>query len=317
MIRFKPKEMSVPDVQRLMQGGIAPRPIAFVSTISADGIPNLAPFSFFNAFSSNPPIVVFSPSRSGKTNTTKDTYNNLMEVGECVIHAVTYDIMYQMNLASFEFAPDENEFEMAGFTPIKSELVKPFRVKESPFQMECKLRHMFSMGDGPSAGNLAVCEVILFHVDESIMKDGSIDPFLIDHIGRNGKSWYTRAQGKALFELHKPSDKRPVGYPALPERVKISTVLSANDIGKLASSLNIPDRNDAIRFAEALNPLEAAKTDFDRYAVAGNFHDMFRIALFYKSNNHEYADYMLEMTAKKAISSDAIEIAWYAILLMD
>ncbi len=316
MIKFKPKEMSVPDVQVLMQGGIAPRPIAFVSTISSDGIPNLAPFSFFNAFSSNPPIVVFSPSRRGKTNTTKDTYNNLMEVGECVIHAVTYDISQQMNLASYEFTPDENEFEMAGFTPIKSELVKPFRIKESPFQMECKLRHMFSMGDGPSAGNLAVCEVILFHVDAYILKDGCIDPFLIDHIGRNGKSWYTRAQGNALFELHKPSNKKPIGYTALPERVRNSTVFSANDIGKLASSLNIPDKEDALKFAEHLVAVEATKFDFDRYAKAGNFREMFRIALYYKINNSAQADYFLEITAKQAISSNALEIAWYAILLM-
>jgi flavin reductase (DIM6/NTAB) family NADH-FMN oxidoreductase RutF len=315
MLQFNPKELSVPDVQRLMQGGIAPRPISFVSTISKDGIPNLSPFSFFNAFSSNPPIVVFSPSRSGKTNKTKDTYNNLMENGECVIQAVTFEMIEQMNLASSEFAPDVNEFEVTGFTPIESKLIKPFRVKESPFQMECKLRQMFGMGDGPSAGNLAVCEILMFHVDESIVNNGAIDPQLIDHVGRNGGSWYTRASGDAIFELEKPKHAHPIGYSAIPEQIRNSFILSANDLGKLASCTAIPDMNFVNEYLSEITVQAASLEAFNRYASVGEYTEMLAIALHYNSIKAQNAKQMLELTAKIALSYNDTDCAWAALLI--
>ncbi len=315
MLQFNPKELSVPDVQKLMQGGIAPRPISFVSTMSNDGIPNLSPFSFYNAFSSNPPIVVFSPSRSGRTNKTKDTYNNLMENGECVIQAVTYDMIEQMNLASSEFAPEVNEFEVTGFTPIESKLIKPFRVKESPFQMECKLRQMFGMGDGPSAGNLAVCEILMFHVDESIMNNGAIDPQLIDHVGRNGGSWYTRASGDAIFELEKPKHAHPIGYSAIPEQIRNSFILSANDIGKLASCTTIPEKAFVDEYLSEIEVHEASMETFNRYASVGEYTEMLAIALHYHSIKAQNAKHMLELTAKIALSYNDTDCAWAALLV--
>lgn len=313
MLQFNPKELSVPEVQKLMQGGIAPRPIAFVSTMSKDGIPNLSPFSFFNAFSSNPPMVVFSPSRSGRTNKTKDTYNNLMDNGECVIQAVTYDIVEQMNLASSEFSPEVNEFEISGFTPIESKLIKPFRVKESPFQMECKMRQMFSLGDGPSAGNLAVCEILMFHIDESILNNGSIDPQLIDHVGRNGGSWYTRASGDAIFELEKPKHAAPIGYSAIPESIRNSFVLSANDLGKLASCSAVPDADFIAEYIAGIEIREAAIEVFHRFASVGEYTEMLSIALYHHSTKAHNAKSMLELTAKIALSYNDTDCAWVAL----
>jgi flavin reductase (DIM6/NTAB) family NADH-FMN oxidoreductase RutF len=315
MLQFNPKELSVPDVHKLVLGGIAPRPISFVSTISNDGIPNLSPFSFYNAFSANPPIVVFSPSRSGRTNKTKDTYNNLMENGECVIQAVTYDMLEQMNLASSEFAPEVNEFEVTGFTPIESKLIKPFRVKESPFQMECKLRQMYGMGDGPAAGNLAVCEILMFHVDESILNNGVIDPQLIDHVGRNGGSWYTRASGDAIFELEKPKHASPIGYSAIPEQIRNSFILSGNDIGKLASSTAIPEQAFVDEFLSEIEVREASMETFNRYASVGEYTEMLSIALHYHNIKAQNAKHMLELTAKIALSYNDTDCAWVALLV--
>ncbi|MDA0773065.1 MAG: flavin reductase family protein [Cyanobacteria bacterium] len=185
-------------------GGIGPRPIAFVSTISRDGIPNLAPFSFFNAFSSNPPVVVFSPARTANPDKPfKDTYTNLVETKECVVQMVNYEMREKMKLCAQDLDADINEFDISGLTQIPSDIVKAPRVKESPFQMECKLLEMKQLGDQPGAGNLAICEVLKFHVDESVFKPGTerIDPQAIDLIGRNGEHYYTRASGDAIFEM--------------------------------------------------------------------------------------------------------------------
>lgn len=185
-------------------GGIGPRPIAFVSTISKNGIPNLAPFSFFNAFSSNPPVVIFSPARSSNPEKPfKDTYTNLVETKECVVQMVSYEMREQMKLCGQDLDADINEFDISGLTQIPSDIVKAPRVKESPFQMECKLLEMKQLGDQPGAGNLAICEVLKFHVNESVFKLGTerIDPQAIDLIGRNGEHYYTRASGDAIFEM--------------------------------------------------------------------------------------------------------------------
>ena len=204
-LSFTPGETSIPKFHQLMVGGIAPRPIALASTIDLEGRPNLSPFSFFNAFGANPPIVVFSPSRRGKDNTTKHTYENVKEVPEVVINAVTYEMVQKVSDASADFAKGVNEFEMVGFTMQPSELVKPFRVKESPFQMECKVLQVIETGYGHAAGNLVICEVLRIHVNADVLDEkGRIDPHKIDLVGRLGGEYYVRASGPALFELAKP-----------------------------------------------------------------------------------------------------------------
>lgn len=207
MLSLESKDLSPKEKYFYLIGGIAPRPIALVSTISKKGIPNLAPYSFFNAFSANPPIVIFSPAKTADPERPfKDTYINLIDTKECVIQMVSFEMAEKMNISSKDFDKDINEFEMAGFTEIKSDLVGAPRVKESPFQMECKLLEMKALGDQPGAGNLAICEVIKFHINEKIFKENSrrIDPNAIDLIGRNGENYYTRAYGDAIFELKRP-----------------------------------------------------------------------------------------------------------------
>ena len=204
-LHFDPKETSVQKFHQLMLGSIAPRPIAFASTIDKEGRPNLSPFSFFNAFGANPPVVVFSPSRRGKDNTTKHTFENVKEVPEVVINAVTYEMVQKMSDSSADFPKGVNEFDMVGFTMQPSELVKPFRVKESPVQMECKVLQVIETGSGPAAGNLVICEILRIHVNPFVMDErGRINPDKIDLVGRLGGEWYVRASGSALFELAKP-----------------------------------------------------------------------------------------------------------------
>ncbi|MCB0789730.1 MAG: flavin reductase family protein, partial [Flavobacteriales bacterium] len=169
MKRIVPSELPVPKLHGYLLGAIGPRPICFASTMAADGTPNLSPFSFFNVFGANPPICIFSPARRGTTNTTKDTYHNAKVTGEVVINVVTYAMVQQMSLASTEYPPEVNEFEKAGFTPEPSELVKPFRVKESPVQLECRVKEVVETGQGPGAGNLIICEVVLMHINEDVL----------------------------------------------------------------------------------------------------------------------------------------------------
>ena len=191
MLHIEPSDLAVKEVHRLLLGGVGPRPIALVSTVSKDGILNLTPFSFFNVFGANPPIIAFSPSRRGRNATLKDTYYNLMDNGECVVQSVTYSMVEQINLASTEYDPGIDEFVKSGLTPVDSDIVKPKRVQESPFQMECKLREMRSFGEGGASANIAICEVLKFHVAEDIFKDGVIHPDLIDLAA-------SEATGKAL-----------------------------------------------------------------------------------------------------------------------
>jgi len=204
-LHFDPAETSIPKFHHLMLGAIAPRPIALASTIDNEGRPNLSPFSFFNAFGANPPIVVFSPSRRGIDNTTKNTYDNVKEVPEVVINAVTYEMVQQVSDSSADFPKGVNEFEMVGFTMEPSDLVKPFRVRESPVQFECKVLQVIETGLGNAAGNLVICEILRIHVDPAVMdENGRIDQQKIDLVGRMGGEYYVRANGAALFEMAKP-----------------------------------------------------------------------------------------------------------------
>ena len=245
MISFTPKELTVAKMHHYLLGAIGPRPIAFASTIDVNGQANLAPFSFFNVFSANPPILIFSPARSGRTNTTKDTYNNVKAHPEVVINVVNFDIVEQMSLASSPYPAGENEFVKSGLTPIPSDLVKPFRVKESPVQFECKVNQVIELGTEGGAGNLIICEVVKFHIDESYLDENQlIDQQKIDLVARMGGNWYCRANEHAMFELEKPITTCGVGYDQLPQDFLQSDVLSKNLLARLAGIEEIPDETD-------------------------------------------------------------------------
>ena len=225
----------------LLLSAIAPRPIAFVSTLDADGNPNLAPFSFFNVFSANPPIAIFSPARRVRGNTTKHTLDNVEETMECVINVVNHSILHQMNLASCEYGDGINEFEKSGLTAIESEIVKPFRVKESPAQFECKVREIIHLGEEGGAGNLVVAEVVRMHFhDEAFGEDGNLDPQKLDLVSRMGQNWYSRAHGDAVFEVPKPGRVVGIGVDAIPEVIRNSSILTGNDLGQLGMSPQLP-----------------------------------------------------------------------------
>ena len=245
MVSIDPKNLTVQKLHQYLLGAIGPRPIAFASTVDAEGKPNLAPFSFFNVFSANPPILIFSPARSGRTNTTKDTYNNVKVVPEVVINVVNYDIVHQMSLASSPYAPGVNEFEKAGFTVLKSDNVKPFRVAESPVQFECKVNQVIELGTEGGAGNLIICEVLKIHIhDEVLDSNGMIDQQKIDLVARMGGDWYSRANAESMFEITKPISTCGIGFDALPVDIKSSKILSGNNLGHLAGIEKIPDETN-------------------------------------------------------------------------
>ena len=245
MVSIDPKDLPVQKLHQYLLGAIGPRPIAFASTVDAEGKPNLAPFSFFNVFSANPPILIFSPARSGRTNTTKDTYNNVKVVPEVVINVVNYDIVHQMSLASSPYAPGVNEFEKAGFTALKSDNVKPFRVAESPVQFECKVNEVIELGTEGGAGNLIICEVLKIHIhDEVLDSNGMIDQQKIDLVARMGGDWYSRANAESMFEITKPISTCGIGFDALPIDIKSSKILSGNNLGHLAGIEKIPNETN-------------------------------------------------------------------------
>ncbi len=245
MITLDPSELAVPKIHKYLLGAVGPRPIAFASTVDKDGNHNLAPFSFFNVFSANPPIMVFSPARSGRTNTTKDTYNNVKEVPEVVINVVNYDMVHQMSLASSPFAPDVDEFTKAGFTALDSEMIKPKRVGESPVQFECKVNEVVELGDQGGAGNLVICEVVKIHINKNILdEDQMIDQKKIDLVSRMGGNWYCRADENSMFEITKPITTIGIGFDNLPEDIINSSVLTGNELGQLAGIEEIPNETD-------------------------------------------------------------------------
>jgi flavin reductase (DIM6/NTAB) family NADH-FMN oxidoreductase RutF len=236
-----PKEVSVGKMHSYLLGAIAPRPIAFASTIDKDGNVNLSPFSFFNCFGANPPLLIFSPARRGRDNTTKHTYENVLDVPEVVINIVNYAIVQQMSLASTEYAKGVNEFVKAGLTPISSLKIKPPRVGESPAAFECRVLQVIPTGIEGGAGNLVICEVVLAHIKDEILDvEGKIDPHKLDAVARMGGDWYCRAQGESLFKVPKPLDKITVGIDQLPEAIRLSTVLTGNDLAMLANVEQVP-----------------------------------------------------------------------------
>jgi flavin reductase (DIM6/NTAB) family NADH-FMN oxidoreductase RutF len=241
MKTFKTSDLSVLEIQNYLNHVVAPRPIALVSTIDKAGNINLSPFSFFNLFSVNPPVCVFSPSRRVRDNTTKDTLQNLQEVPECVIQMVNYDMVQQTSLASTEYPKGVNEFEKAGFTQLPSAYVKPPRVAESLVQMECIIRDIIALGNGPGAGNLVIAEVICLHMDESIFDDnGKIMQEKLNLMARMGGDLYARTGAENIFKVPKPLMHRGMGIDKLPVYIKNSTVLTGNDLAQLANVTQMP-----------------------------------------------------------------------------
>jgi flavin reductase (DIM6/NTAB) family NADH-FMN oxidoreductase RutF len=231
-----PGQVKTAQLHNYLQGAIAPRPICFASTVDKDGRPNLSPFSFFNLFGSNPATLIFSPSRRVRDNTTKHTLENVLETMEVVINVVTYAMVQQTSLASCEYPKGINEFEKSGFTPVPSEKVKPFRVKESPVQFECIVREVLPQGQEGGAGNLVICEPILIHINDAVLNEtGAIDPHKIDLVARMGGDYYCRASGAAVFEVAKPIMELGIGIDALPQSIRQSNILTGNNLGQLAN----------------------------------------------------------------------------------
>lgn len=285
MLTIDPHTTDQKDLHQFILGSVAPRPIAFVSTLDENGIPNLAPYSFFNAFSSNPPIVVFSSNRRGSNNTTKDTLENIRKTGECVINAVNYSIVRQMTIASVEFSSETNEFEKTGLTPIPSELVSPPRVAESPSHMECKVKDIITLGDKGGAGHLIICEIVRMHVSKDVLGERNrIDPHKMDLMGRMGRAFYVRCSGEAIHTIVQEYLPVTIGFDQLPLHIRQSKILTGNDLGKLAASHSLPTSEeikeamemDDVKFAlTQSNPITAlhylAKSYLDREEVAKGF----------------------------------------------
>lgn len=319
MLHLNPNEIPIPDLHKLLLGGVAPRPIALVSTISKDGINNLSPFSFFNCFGANPPTVVFSPTRRGRDGTFKDTYNNLIDTKECVIHAVTYSMVEQVSLASTEYDSDIDEFVKSGLTPLDSEIVKPKRVKESPFQMECVLREMINLGEGRSSGNLAICTILKIHVAEDIFENGIIHPNKIDLVARMSGDFYCRAFGENVFEIEKPISKKGIGYDNLPDFMKNSSVYSGNNLGKFANVESIPDEKSINEFIikkkeEILHNYENSVEAFERYLRDKRESHLIKFAINYDEKDKVNKKYFLETAAKISIENNKVEEAWLTAL---
>ncbi|CAA0157970.1 flavin reductase family protein [Tenacibaculum maritimum] len=253
MLSINPKDIPTSKLHGYLLGAVAPRPIAFASTIDENGCPNLSPFSFFNVFSANPPIMVFSPARRVRDNTTKHTLENVLATKEVVINVVNYDMVQQMSLSSTEYPNGVNEFLKSGFTMLASEKVKPFRVAESPVQFECKVNEVVSLGNEGGAGNLVICEVIKLHISESVLnEDGAIDQHKIDLVSRAGGSYYSRAK-EGFFEIPKPISTIGIGVDTIPEEIRNSEVLTGNNLGMLGNVEELPSEEAVNNFAK-LNP---------------------------------------------------------------
>lgn len=293
MISVDLKELDGKTAHAYLLGAVGPRPIALASTMDNDGNANLAPFSFFNVFSSNPPILVFSPSRRVRDNSTKHTLHNAQATGEVVINVVNYDIVQQTSLASTDYAEGVNEFVKAGLTAVESDVVKPFRVKESPAQMECKVKDIISLGDGGGAGNLIICEVVRMHINEDILdENGRISMDKIDLVARMGGDFYCRANGDALFEVEKPHIRLGIGIDQIPKRIRESMYLDGNDLGKLGNVENLPNDAELAEFAEHWK----IKEIFEKSANGLEMHE----------NLHQYA--------KELLDENKVSKAWKALL---
>ncbi len=291
-----PSQLSVGEFHSYMLGAIAPRPIAFASTVDKAGNVNLSPFSFFNAFGSNPATLIFSPARRVRDNTIKHSLENVQEVDEVVINIVNYDMVQQMSLASTEYGKGVDEFIKSGLTPLASERVKPPRVAEAPAAFECKVKQIIPMGTEGGAANLVICEVLLMHVKENVLDaDGKIDPFKLDAVARMGGDWYCRAQGDALFTVPKPLRNQGIGVDQLPEDIRTSHILSGNDLGMLGNTEKAPSAEEVENFAKQ-NHIQELLQQF-------------------KSDEPEYNREHQHQLAKAYLKEGDVESAWKVLLI--
>ena len=273
MLEINPKDLSTKDLHGYLLSSVGPRPIALVSTIDNEGRPNLSPFSFFNVFSANPPIAIFSPARRVRNNTIKHTLQNVASTKEVVINVVSYPIVEQTSLSSTEYKEGVNEFIKSGLTPEESIQVKPYRVKESPVQMECIVKNIVSLGEEGGAGNLVICEIVKMHISENILNEHhQIDPNKIDLVGRMGGNWYCRASNTSLFEVQKPNSKIGIGYDQLPQHIRNSDILSGNDLAKLANVESLPSMEDVEKFKENKDLVKILKSSVDDEQNRENLH---------------------------------------------
>lgn len=274
MISYNPKDLSTGRLHGYLLSAVAPRPIAFASTIDKEGNPNLSPFSFFNVFSANPPIMIFSPARRVRDNTVKHTLENVEAIKEVVINVVNYDMVHQASLSSTEYAKGINEFDKAGLTMLASDVVKPFRVAESPIQFECKVNDVIKLGTEGGAGNLVICEVVKFHITEEVLDDNQvIDQEKLDLVARAGGSYYNRAK-KGFFEIPKPLSTLGIGVDAMPEEVKNSMVLTGNDLGMLGNVEELPNQKEIDAFITTVSehyPNIKNMSHHQKHSIARNY----------------------------------------------
>jgi flavin reductase (DIM6/NTAB) family NADH-FMN oxidoreductase RutF len=271
MIAIHPKKLSTSQLHGYLLGAVGPRPIAFASTVDSNGRPNLSPFSFFNVFSANPPILIFSPARRVRDNTTKHTLENILATKEVVINVVNYDMVQQMSLASTEYGEGENEFIKSGLTMVPSDIVRPFRVGESPVQFECKVTKVESLGKEGGAGNLIFSEVVKIHIKKSVLNpQGGIDQSKIDQVARMGGNWYTRAK-VGMFEVPKPLSTRGIGVDSLPETIRTSSVLSGNDLGILGNVEALPGKKEVDSFLDQHPEIKSISEKQDLHKKAKQF----------------------------------------------
>ena len=291
MLTLNLKDLKPAEAQNYLQHAIAPRPICFASTIDKAGNVNLSPFSFFNLFSSNPPIVIFSPARRVRDNTTKHTLQNVLEVPEVVINMVDFDMVQQTSLASCEFPKGTNEFIKAGFTEEKATMVKPPMVKESKVKLECKVLEVKPLGTEGGAGNLVICEVLCMHIDETILDaDNKIDQTKLHHVARLGGDWYAKIDETNLFKVAKPNTQLGIGVDSLPESIRNSNILSANNLGQLANVHEMPFVDPA----------------FDD--------DKLKNIIQYFSINPDEMDKELHRYAKELLDAGKVNEAWQVLL---
>ena len=274
MISFNPKDLTTEKLHSYLLSAVAPRPIAFASTIDKDGHPNLSPFSFFNVFSANPPILIFSPSRRVRDNSIKHTLENVEAVREVVINVVNYDIVQQASLSSTDYAKGVNEFEKAGLTMLKSDIVRPFRVAESPIQFECKVNDIIKLGTEGGAGNLIICEVVKFHIAQEVLdENNAIIQEKLDLVARAGGNYYNRAK-KGFFEIPKPSQRLGIGVDAMPEHVRNSMVLTGNDLGMLGNIEKLPTDHEIDQFLKNVSeryPNFTMMSHREKHKIARNY----------------------------------------------
>ena len=274
MTSFEPKDLSTGKLHGYLLSAVAPRPIAFASTIDKSGNPNLSPFSFFNVFSANPPILIFSPARRVRNNTTKHTLENVLETNEVVINVVNFDIVHQMSLSSTEYPEGINEFEKSGLHMLQSDLVKPYRVAESPVQFECKVNEVVALGEEGGAGNLVICQVVKMHIDSEVLNnEGQIIQEKLDLVSRAGGSYYSRAKN-GFFEIPKPLSTLGIGVDNFPEHIRNSMILTGNDLGMLGNVEKFPTQESVQAFLNSVSeryPNIATASHREKHKLAHNY----------------------------------------------